>query len=175
VFCLKLDNLLEVRNQKLNVVIEFQIADSLLISRILGRWTHKKSGRSYHDEFNPPKVSGLDDVTGEPLERRSDDNPESLKKRVEQFHLNTKPLAEYYSQHNLLKSIDASKPPADVSEDIKTIFENIKTQVGSLTGCTRQTVQQHTTGFLLFFLNQVQDACHVETSISEADRTRIVP
>ncbi len=71
----------------------------------------------------------VDDVTGEPLERRSDDTVETLKKRVEQFHLNTKPLAEYYSQKELLKEIDASKPHREVNEDIKTLFENIKNQV----------------------------------------------
>jgi adenylate kinase len=114
------------------VVVEFQIDDSLLVSRILGRWTHKRSGRSYHEEFNPPKVPQIDDVTNEPLERRSDDTAETLNKRVEQFHLNTKPLTEYYSKNNLLREIDASKPPKEVSEDIRSVFDSLKNQVSCL-------------------------------------------
>jgi adenylate kinase len=63
-FHLKLDQLLIDRKQKLDAVIEFKIEDSLLIRRITGRLIHKASGRSYHEEFHPPKVDMKDDVTG---------------------------------------------------------------------------------------------------------------
>lgn len=59
---------------------------------------HKPSGRSYHTEFNPPKVAGKDDVTGEPLIKRSDDNAELLKKRLAVYHDQTKPLLSYYQK-----------------------------------------------------------------------------
>lgn len=72
--------MLEKRNQNLDAVIEFNIDDSLLIRRITGRLIHKPSGRSYHEEFHPPKVEMTDDITGEPLERRADDNVDALKK-----------------------------------------------------------------------------------------------
>ncbi len=58
--------------------------------RITGRLTHKASGRTYHVEFSPPKVPGKDDVTGEPLEKRSDDNEAALRTRLEGYHKYTK-------------------------------------------------------------------------------------
>jgi adenylate kinase len=67
----QLDTLLDVRNKPLDAVIEFSINDELLVRRITGRLFHIASGRAYHEEFNPPKKSMTDDVTGEPLVRRS--------------------------------------------------------------------------------------------------------
>ncbi|VDM69585.1 unnamed protein product [Strongylus vulgaris] len=82
----KLDELLEKRKEPLDVVVEFQIDDNLLERRITGRLFHLKSGRSYHVDFNPPKEPMKDDVTGEPLVRRSDDNVEALRKRMAVYH-----------------------------------------------------------------------------------------
>nr|CAD7605006.1 unnamed protein product [Timema genevievae] len=93
----KLDHLLEKRNESLDAVIEFRIDDAYLVRRITGRLTHPSSGRSYNEEFHPPKVPMKDDVTGEPLIRRSDDNVDALKKRLETYHKITKPLSDYYS------------------------------------------------------------------------------
>merc|ERR1711988_1653755 len=90
----KLDSMLEERKQPLDSVVEFSIDDSLLVRRICGRWFHLASGRSYHEEFHPPRVPGKDDVSGEALVRRNDDNPEVLKKRLEQYHSLTKPLVD---------------------------------------------------------------------------------
>lgn len=64
----------------------------MLTRRILGRLVHKASGRSYHEEFNPPKESMKDDITGEPLERRSDDTTETLSARLQTYHKQTTPL-----------------------------------------------------------------------------------
>merc|ERR1711997_683225 len=114
----KLDSMLDQRKQPLDAVVEFSIDDSLLVRRICGRWFHLASGRSYHEEFRPPKVQGVDDITGEPLVRRADDNPETLKKRLKAYHSQTSPLVHYYSKQNLHKAVDASL-------DSKTIFSNI--------------------------------------------------
>jgi len=122
----KLDDLLDNRKSKLNAVVEFQIDDKLLISRVCGRLIHKSSGRSYHNEFNPPKEPMKDDITGETLEKRSDDNEEALAKRLDAYHKQTYPLVDYYSQKNLHKSIDASQAPKKVFEDLTTIFDVIK-------------------------------------------------
>jgi len=76
----KLDDLLAKRRTALDAVIEFAIDDSLLVRRITGRLIHQSSGRSYHEEFHPPKIPMTDDITGEQLIRRSDDNADALKK-----------------------------------------------------------------------------------------------
>uniref|UniRef100_A0A2M4BY64 Adenylate kinase n=1 Tax=Anopheles marajoara TaxID=58244 RepID=A0A2M4BY64_9DIPT len=119
----KLDNLLEKRNTGLDAVIEFGIDDSLLVRRITGRLIHQASGRSYHDEFAPPKVPMRDDVTGEPLMRRSDDNAEALVKRLEAYHRQTKPLADYYALRGLHFRVDAAKSATDVFSHIDSIFK----------------------------------------------------
>merc|ERR1712117_512330 len=90
-------------------VVEFAIDDSLLVRRICGRWFHLASGRSYHEEFHPPRVPGVDDITGEPLVRRNDDNEEVLVKRLEQYHSLTSPLVEYYKKRGLHNRVDASE------------------------------------------------------------------
>ena len=101
-------------------MIQFDIDDSLLIQRICKRLFHLPSGRSYHEDFSPPKHAGVDDVTGEPLVRRADDNVATLSKRLIAYHEQTKPLIQYYSSQNILGKVDASL------KDQKVIFENIK-------------------------------------------------
>jgi len=120
----KLDVMLEERTQPLDSVVEFAIDDSLLVRRICGRWFHLASGRSYHEEFHPPRVPGVDDITGEPLVRRNDDNPEVLKKRLEQYHSLTAPLVEYYQVRNLHHKVDASQPANTVFAAIRNIFSS---------------------------------------------------
>ena len=78
----KLDEMLGNKNQELKHAVELQIEDSLLVARITGRLIHQSSGRTYHKIFNPPKKEMTDDVTGEPLIQRSDDNEDALKKRL---------------------------------------------------------------------------------------------
>lgn len=121
----KLDELLDARKQKLDAVVEFKIDDSLLIRRITGRLLHKASGRTYHEEFNPPKEHMKDDLTGEPLERRADDNVEALAKRLDAYHKQTSPLADYYAGKGLHKAIDASLDQKVVQSQIASIFDGI--------------------------------------------------
>lgn len=128
----KLDEMLADRKQSLDSVVEFSIDDSLLIRRITGRLFHLKSGRSYHEEFYPPKVAMKDDETGEPLVRRSDDTPESLKKRLDAYHKQTQPLAVYYAKKGLHQTVDAAKPAEEVFSAIKLIFANAKKFADSL-------------------------------------------
>jgi adenylate kinase len=81
----------------LNFVLEIDVADSQIIERMSGRRVHLASGRSYHVKFNPPKVEGKDDVTGEALIQRDDDQEETVKRRLQIYHSQTKPLIEFYS------------------------------------------------------------------------------
>lgn len=120
---LQLDDLLEKRKTELDAVIEFSISDSLLVRRITGRMIHPPSGRSYHEEFRPPKKPMTDDVTGEPLIKRSDDNVDALKKRLATYHEQTVPLVDYYMRKGLHYRVDASKAADEVFSRIDSIFK----------------------------------------------------
>ena len=122
----KLQTLLRQRQEPLDAVVEFAIDDALLVRRICGRWFHLPSGRSYHEEFRPPKIAGIDDITGEPLIRRADDNPDTLKKRLKAYHDQTEPLVEFYAKVGLHRRIDASQSTEPVFEKIKNIFDGAK-------------------------------------------------
>ncbi|XP_031818168.1 adenylate kinase 2, mitochondrial isoform X2 [Sarcophilus harrisii] len=117
-----LDDLMDKRKEKLDSVIEFSIADSLLIRRITGRLIHPASGRSYHEEFNPPKQHMKDDITGEPLIRRSDDNEAALQTRLKAYHSQTTPLVKYYSKRGIHSAVDASQSPDVVFASILAAF-----------------------------------------------------
>jgi len=118
----KLDKLLDKRKQTLDAVIEFKIDDSLLVRRITGRLIHSASGRSYHEEFHPPRVPMKDDLTGEALIRRNDDNADALKQRLEAYHKQTKPLVDYYSLRGIHYRINAAESAASVFSCIDKIF-----------------------------------------------------
>jgi len=83
---------------KLDAVLEIDVPDSAIIERMSGRRVHQPSGRTYHVAFNPPKVEGHDDATGEALIQRDDDKEETVRKRLEVYHQQTRPLVDYYSQ-----------------------------------------------------------------------------
>jgi len=90
----------------IDYVIEIVVDDEEIVKRMSGRRVHPESGRSYHIEFNPPKVDGLDDVSGEALVQRDDDCEETVRKRLDVYHQQTKPLVEYYrkaAQHSNLR------------------------------------------------------------------------
>ncbi|HOL64269.1 MAG TPA: adenylate kinase [Accumulibacter sp.] len=80
----------------IDYVLEIDVADQEIIERMSGRRIHPGSGRSYHIRFNPPKVAGRDDDTGEELVQRDDDREETVRKRLQIYHSQTKPLLEYY-------------------------------------------------------------------------------
>lgn len=81
----------------IDYVVEIDVPDSAIIERMSGRRSHPASGRTYHVKFNPPKVTGKDDITGEDLVQREDDKEETVKKRLEVYHSQTKPLVDYYA------------------------------------------------------------------------------
>lgn len=117
-----LDDLLKHKNMPLQAVVEFAIDDALLVKRINGRLFHTPSGRSYHEIFNPPKKAMVDDITGELLVRRSDDNEEVLRNRLKVYHQETAPLVKYYGQQNKHVQIDASQPIDKVNKQLDMIY-----------------------------------------------------
>lgn len=81
---------------KIDFVLEFDVPDEVIVERMSGRRVHQASGRSYHIVYNPPKVEGKDDVTGEDLIIRADDKPETVLDRLAVYHKQTSPLIDYY-------------------------------------------------------------------------------
>jgi adenylate kinase len=118
----RLDDMLSDRKQKLQHAVELQIDDSLLVARITGRLVHPASGRSYHKIFNPPKDDMKDDISGEPLIQRSDDNADTLTKRLATYHAQTTPVVEYYKKTGIWRGIDASQEPGQVWKSILGVF-----------------------------------------------------
>ncbi len=82
----------------IDAVVEIDVPDEEIVKRMSGRRAHLASGRTYHVIYNPPKVEGKDDVTGEPLVQRDDDKEEVVRKRLEVYHAQTEPLVNYYKQ-----------------------------------------------------------------------------
>ncbi|KAL0135010.1 adenylate kinase-domain-containing protein [Mucor lusitanicus] len=91
-----LDATLNKLMQPLNLVINLQVPEDVILQRIMDRWIHIPSGRVYNLSYNPPRVPGLDDVTGEPLSKRPDDTPEVFKVRLDQHHAMATPLLDHY-------------------------------------------------------------------------------
>lgn len=92
-----LDNHLRRQGLPLSLVVNIDVPDDVILSRISDRWVHLPSGRVYNLSYNRPKVEGLDDETGEPLTKRPDDNPEIFGRRLTQFYAATQPLLTYYT------------------------------------------------------------------------------
>lgn len=116
----------------LDYVIEIKVPDSELIKRLSGRRVHVSSGRVYHLEHNPPKIQGLDDITGEPLIQRPDDHEETIQKRLAVYHQQTEPLVTYYintakkePDHSPVHiQIDGMGSVEEVNERILTALSN---------------------------------------------------
>ncbi len=115
----------------IDFVVEVDVPDSEIIKRMSGRRVHTASGRTYHIEFNPPKVQGKDDITGEDLVQRPDDTEETVKKRLEVYHQQTKPLVDYYTAWS--KSGDAKAPKVVHVPGVGSV-ESIRDQVFSALG-----------------------------------------
>ena len=109
----------------IDTVINFECTDEVIVQRLSGRRVHPASGRVYHIEHHPPKVEGIDDVTGEPLVQRDDDKPETILNRLEVYNNQTKPLTDYYEGHaDTVKfiHIDASQPIQVIIDQLNSAF-----------------------------------------------------
>ena len=103
-------------------VIEIKVDDEVIVNRMSGRRVHPQSGRNYHIDFNPPKKAGVDDLTNEPLIQREDDKPETVLKRLDVYHEETKPLSDFYKKVSeggslVYSSVDGSKSVTEVFND----------------------------------------------------------
>lgn len=115
-------------NINIDLVLEISLSDKIIISRMSGRRIHLSSGRSYHIEFNPPKVEGKDDLSGEDLIQREDDKPMTVLARLEVYKSQTNPLIDYYQQAEKKSDlkfikVNGANSPQEVSNEI---FANIE-------------------------------------------------
>ena len=89
---------MRARDVRIDHVLEIDVPDDEIITRMSGRRVHPASGRTYHVKFNPPRVEGKDDLTGEPLVQRDDDREQTVRKRLEVYRAQTRPLVDYYGK-----------------------------------------------------------------------------
>jgi adenylate kinase len=109
--------------------IYFYVPRATLEERLIGRWTNPRTGRVYHEHFNPPMRAGIDDVDGGPLIQREDDKPEIVRHRLDVFEKQTLPLIEYYDSSGSSRylKIDASRPIDTVTKELLQSLEPMRT------------------------------------------------
>ncbi|KAL0079019.1 adenylate kinase-domain-containing protein [Phycomyces blakesleeanus] len=150
-----LDLMLQKRTESLNLVINLEVPEEVILERIMDRWVHIPSGRVYNLSYNPPRVPGLDDVTGEALSKRPDDCPDVFRVRMQQHKAMTMPLLEHYSpivatlrgntSDEIYPQIEREivnrlgvlpnrlvTPPVSVSKVVSTLQQQRRTQGGIL-------------------------------------------
>jgi len=113
---------------KVDHVIEFDVEDEIIVERMSGRRVHPGSGRVYHLRYNPPKVAGVDDETGEALVVRPDDQEETVRKRLGIYHEQTKPLIAYYSTEAAAGQCAYHK--LDGTQAVETVSQQLATLLG---------------------------------------------
>lgn len=108
---------------KIDYVVEINVPDDNIISRLSGRWVHSASGRVYHAVNNPPREQWLDDETGEQLEQRDDDKPETVKERLKIYHDTTAPVVKWYKDNK--NELSTAFFSVDGTKDVDAVFADI--------------------------------------------------
>ena len=114
---------------EVDYVIEIKVEDEAIIKRMSGRRAHLASGRTYHVEFNPPKVDGKDDVTGEDLVQRDDDKEETVRNRLDVYHEQTSPLINFYTQESNKDNANIKYITVDGMQEVDTVTKDILSQL----------------------------------------------
>ena len=118
-----LTNALKERNESMDYAVNVDVPDENIISRMSGRRACLNCGATYHIVNIPTKVEGICDRCGEKVVLRADDEPETVKKRLDVYHSQTQPLIEYYDGQGILKTVDGTVPMETVFEDIVKVLE----------------------------------------------------
>jgi len=121
-----LDQALSGLGRRLTATLLIDASDDEVIRRLSGRRVCKDKGHTYHVEFDPPKNEGFCDQDGSALQQRDDDEPETIKHRLEVFHKQTKPLVEHYEQEGLLRRFDGTRSPDEVNGHIRATLATLR-------------------------------------------------
>ena len=121
-----LADILKQLNMKIDAVLNLNVDDEVVIKRITGRRTCPKCGSIFNTYYSPSKVEGICDNCGASLTVRADDNEESLKVRLEEFHKNTSPVIDYYKKDGLVHDINADQDREEEFKDIQKVLEGLK-------------------------------------------------
>ena len=118
-----LDHLLETKGLSLDHVIQLQVDEEVLVTRVTGRYTCAKCGQGYHDRFEKPKTEGVcDKCAGIEFKRRADDNEQTVRARLQSYHAQTAPIIPYYQTKGSLKKVDGMANIDDVTRQIESIL-----------------------------------------------------
>ena len=120
-----LTSLLSDIDQELDLVGLLDLKDDIIVQRMGGRRVHPDSGRVYHIEYNPPKVDNKDDITGEDLIIRPDDQEDTVRKRLDVYHEQTAPLISYYDEKSILNKINAEGNIETIKTRVKEVIDNV--------------------------------------------------
>jgi adenylate kinase len=125
-----LDRKLEELGRGVTAVLLIDVSDDEVMRRLGGRRTCEENGHVFHVEFNPSQQDGVCDLDGSGLIVRDDDKPEVIRNRLEQYHAKTEPLVDYYDQRSLLRRIDGTAPPDQVTEDVRRTLATMRLERG---------------------------------------------
>ena len=120
-----LTSLLSDIDQELDLVVLLDLKDDIIVQRMGGRRVHPDSGRVYHIEYNPPKVDNKDDITGEDLIIRPDDQEGTVRTRLNVYHEQTAPLISYYDEKSILNKINAEGNIETIKTRVKEVIDNV--------------------------------------------------
>jgi len=121
-----LDAKLSELGRELSAAVLIEVPDEEVMRRLGGRRTCVKQGHIFHVEFDPPKEEGVCDVCGAPLVIRDDDKPEVIRNRLDQYRSKTRPVVSYYEERGILKQVDGSLPPDEVTERIEALVATLR-------------------------------------------------
>lgn len=121
-----LDGKLAEHGRGVTAVLLIDVSDDEVVRRLGGRLTCVAKGHPFHTEFNPPKQEGVCDIDGSELITREDDNPETIRNRLAQYHDKTEPLVDYYDQRSVLRRLDGARAPDEVAEEIRRTLATMR-------------------------------------------------
>ncbi len=121
-----LDAKLEELGRGVTAVLLIDVSDDEVVRRLGGRRTCAENGHVFHVDFNPPKQEGVCDIDGSELITRDDDNPATIRNRLDQYHEKTEPLVDYYDQRSVLRRLDGQKDPDEVAEEIRRTLATMR-------------------------------------------------